>query len=211
MGAEAMVNVTVNGATHLSKVRLETSVLHIRGADLKLDVRFAEMKKVAVRDGTLSFMQGRRVIELMIGAAAAKWADKILNPPSRLSRIGVKPDWRASIVGAIEPGFLQELKGVVADLAVGRAVRNSDAIFLAVDRVADLKKIESLKCALKPDGAFWIVRPKGHREITERGVMDAGKAAGLVDVKVVGFSSTHTAEKFVIPLKDRPNASRPKA
>lgn len=34
--------------------------------------------------------------------------------------------------------------------------------------------------------------------------MAAGKAAGLVDVKVVSFSPTHTAEKFVIPVKDRP-------
>jgi hypothetical protein len=34
--------------------------------------------------------------------------------------------------------------------------------------------------------------------------MTAGKAAGLVDVKVVRFSETHTAEKFVIPLKARP-------
>jgi len=29
------------------------------------------------------------------------------------------------------------------------------------------------------------------------------KAAGLVDVKVVRFSDTHTAEKFVIPLASR--------
>jgi hypothetical protein len=35
--------------------------------------------------------------------------------------------------------------------------------------------------------------------------MDAGKTAGLVDVKVVGFSSTHSALKFVIPVKDRRN------
>ena len=33
--------------------------------------------------------------------------------------------------------------------------------------------------------------------------MQAGKAAGLVDVKVVSFSATHTAERFVIPVKDR--------
>jgi hypothetical protein len=33
--------------------------------------------------------------------------------------------------------------------------------------------------------------------------MAAGKAAGLVDVKVVSFSSTHTAEKFVIPISKR--------
>lgn len=46
--------------------------------------------------------------------------------------------------------------------------------------------------------------PEGARaEISERATMAAGKAAGLVDVKVVGFSPTHTAEKFVIPLLNR--------
>lgn len=33
--------------------------------------------------------------------------------------------------------------------------------------------------------------------------MAAGKAAGLVDVKVVSFSATHTAETFVIPVSAR--------
>jgi hypothetical protein len=33
--------------------------------------------------------------------------------------------------------------------------------------------------------------------------MTAGRAAGLVDTKVVRFSETHTAEKFVIPRAKR--------
>jgi hypothetical protein len=33
--------------------------------------------------------------------------------------------------------------------------------------------------------------------------MRAGKAAGLVDVKVVRFSEVHTAQKFVIPVANR--------
>jgi hypothetical protein len=60
-----------------------------------------------------------------------------------------------------------------------------------------------LKRSLKSNGALWIVRPKGHPEISEAAVMAAGKAARLVDVKVVSFLATHTAEKFVIPIKDR--------
>ncbi len=64
---------------------------------------------------------------------------------------------------------------------------------------ADLSRLEKLKGSLKPNGALWIVRPKGRPEISERATMAAGKAAGLVDVKIVGFSATHTAEKFVIP------------
>ena len=60
-----------------------------------------------------------------------------------------------------------------------------------------------LDLSLKPNGALWVIRPKGRPEISERAVMAAGKAAGLVDVKVVGFSPTHTAEKFVIPVSGR--------
>ena len=44
---------------------------------------------------------------------------------------------------------------------------------------------------------------RGRPEISERAVMAAGKAAGLVDVKAVSFSPTHTAEKFVIPVRQR--------
>lgn len=56
---------------------------------------------------------------------------------------------------------------------------------------------------LKRDGAIWVIRPKGVTAITEADVMKAGKSAGLVDVKVARFSDTHTAEKFVIPLRNR--------
>jgi hypothetical protein len=52
-------------------------------------------------------------------------------------------------------------------------------------------------------GALWTIRPKGRKEISEAAVMAAGRAAGLVDVKVVSCSPTHTAEKFVIPLRKR--------
>lgn len=33
--------------------------------------------------------------------------------------------------------------------------------------------------------------------------MKAAKAAGLVDVKVVRFSETHSANKFVVPVAKR--------
>jgi hypothetical protein len=56
---------------------------------------------------------------------------------------------------------------------------------------------------MAPDGAVWVSRPMGSDRISENDVMAAGREAGLYDVKVVRFSDTHTAEKFVIPKKDR--------
>jgi hypothetical protein len=50
---------------------------------------------------------------------------------------------------------------------------------------------------------LWIGYPKGQKQITENDVIAAGRKAGLKDVKVVGFSPTHTALKFVIPVEKR--------
>lgn len=57
--------------------------------------------------------------------------------------------------------------------------------------------------ASRVSGVVWVIRLKGRPEVSERAVMAAGKAAGLVDVKVVGLSPTHTARKFVIPVSQR--------
>jgi hypothetical protein len=57
-------------------------------------------------------------------------------------------------------------------------------------RATALTRMAALKARLKPNGALWVIRPKGRPEISESAVMAAGKAA-------------NTAEKFVIRLADR--------
>ena len=78
-----------------------------------------------------------------------------------------------------------------------------DVVFVAANDRADLDRLVTVLKFLKRDGAIWVIRPKGSPNISEGDVMQAGKAAGLVDVKVVRFSDTHTAEKFVIPVAQR--------
>jgi hypothetical protein len=203
MGAEAICTATFKGQSSAGKARLETDVLQFRGGEVKLSIPFKDIKKVASCKGVLSVTFGGQTATFDLGAASAKWADKIRNPPTRLQKIGVKPGWRASAIGMDDEQFVAELEKIVAHLSIGRVVKNSDAIFYGVTKAIQLARLEKLKESLKPDGALWIVRPKGRPEISERAVMDAGKAAGLVDVKVVSFSPTHTAEKFVIPRAAR--------
>jgi len=206
MGAEAMCTARFKGRKAQGKARLEMDVLQFRSGELKLSILFKQMSKVVARDGTLSvtFPEGTAIFDL--GPAAAKWQDKILHPPSRLEKLGAKPEWRVSALGVHDDAFLKELEGVVAYLSIGRVVKASHAIFLAATREAELGRIEKLKASLRPDGALWVIRPKGRPEISEMAVMRAGQAAGLVDVKVVSFSPTHTAEKFVIPVRSRRTA-----
>lgn len=203
MGAEATCTARFKGKTSACKARLETDVLQIRGDDIVLSIRFKDMTNVEIRGGTLVIRFPGGAVALDLGAAAAKWADKIQNPPSRLDKIGVKWQWRVSAIGVTDDEFLEELEDAVTFLSVGRVVKQSDAIFFGATKAAELSRLARLKESLTPAGALWVIRPKGRPEISEKAVMDAGKLAGLVDVKVVSLSVTHTAEKFVIPVKDR--------
>src|SRR5262249_17731297 len=203
MGAEAKCVARFKGRTPSGTARLETEVVQFRGGGLKLTIPFKAMDEIAAKDGTLTVAFGDGTASFELGAAAPKWVDKIKNPPSRLAKLGAKSDWRASAVGIDDDAFLKELEGAVAFLSIGRVAKDCDAIFYGADKEAQLARLETLKGSIKPNGAIWVVRPKGRPEISESAVMAAGKAAGLVDVKVVSFSPTHTAEKFVVPRKDR--------
>jgi hypothetical protein len=146
---------------------------------------------------------GGGALALALGGTAPKWADKILHPPSRLTKIGVRPEWRAVVLGEVHDDFIQELRDAVDTVFVGRLLKDVDAIFVGVSRPSDFKRLSRIKASMKPTGAVWLIRPKGSTSVTEGTVRSAGKAAGLVDVKVVAFSATHSALKFVIPVKDR--------
>ena len=203
MGAEAACTARFDGKTASGTARLETAALQFRGGDLRLSIPYTQISKITSRAGTLrvTFPDGTASFDL--GLAAPKWAHKMLHPRSRLEKLGVNADSRVSAVGVDDLSFLRELEKAVGFLSIGRTAKDSDAIFLGVSSEAELARMEKLKAALRPNGALWTIRPKGRKEISEAAVMAAGKAAGLVDVKVVSFSPTHTAEKFVIPLARR--------
>jgi hypothetical protein len=123
---------------------------------------------------------------------------------SLLDKLGVKPEHTVAVLGIRDASFTAELKGRARRVTTGRT-KGADLIFLSCEKPADLQKIAVVKPDLARDGALWVVRPKGKGATgpSEAETMRAGLDAGLVDVKVVSFSATHTAEKFVYRLKDR--------
>jgi hypothetical protein len=202
MGLEAECRVRHEGRTSIGKARLESTDLSFRG-DFRLVIPFGRITSLEADGGELAveFDGGEAIFEL--GAAAEKWARAIKRPKGRLDKLGVKPGVSVSLVGVVDKIFLIELRRRSIDLSVGTVREGSDLIFVGAEGRADLEKLEELKRSIKDDGAIWVVRPKGKREITEAEVMAAGKQAGLVDVKVVSFSETHTADKFVLPVAAR--------
>ncbi len=136
---------------------------------------------------------------------------KIDVPSTRplIDKLGVKPDISVSLVSLSDAEFLKLLETRTTDYTVDRPRKESELIFLGAETPAGLKAITKLIPYMKQNGAMWIIYPKGIKTITEANVREAGLAAGLVDNKVVSFSTTHTALRFAIPLANRKKPVKP--
>jgi hypothetical protein len=181
---------------------LETSEILFRG-DFRLKIAFATIKSAKAVDGELRLQTAEGLAVFHLGATAEKWRDKILHPKSRIEKLGVKPGAKVSLLGDFDAGFLAEIGQLTESVSKGKVAADSEWIFFAVDSKEDLDTVPKIAKSMKGVAALWIVYPKGQKHITENDVLAAGRKAGLKDVKVVGFSTTHTALKFVIPLSRR--------
>ena len=122
----------------------------------------------------------------------------------RIDKLGVKPGSRVSVLGVADQAFVAELTARGADVRVDRRRVGADLVFFGVDDTRALPRLRAHRQFIAPDGAIWAVWPKGSKAINENDVRDAALEAGLVDVKVVSFSPTHSALKLVIRVRDRP-------
>ena len=209
MGYDATCTLTFDGKTTRGTALLEHKELVFRGP-VRLAIPLSTITKATAREGTLHLRFGGQSAELTIGTAAGKWASRITSPPSRLDKLGVNAGMTVAVIGVSDAGFLAEVTDRVGKISrtAPAATCPADLIFYGVADRDALGRMAALVARIQPDGAIWIVRPKGRKEITEAETMAGGKRAGLVDVKVVSFSETHTAEKFVIPVAKRPRREK---
>lgn len=187
--------------------RLENDVLIFRGSQ-RIAISRKDISRALARDHLLEVHHGGGIFVLDLGEkAAARWAEEIRSPKTRIQKLGVKDGQKVVVLGVEDAVFLAELAQVGATVLV-RPAKSADAIFVGISHRQGLSRLAKLAGHIVAEGCIWVVRPKGSHEITERDVMAAGKAAGLVDVKVVAFSPTLTAEKFVIPVAKRNKRTR---
>jgi hypothetical protein len=110
-----------------------------------------------------------------------------------------------AIVDLDDPGFVSLLRSRTSDIVQGRPRKPVDIVFIGARERRDLKRLKDVKSWIEPNGAIWMVRPKGGRsELRDTDLIEAGLAAGLVDNKIASFSDTHGAMRFVFRLRDRP-------
>ena len=202
MGNEAICKVRFGRQESEGKALLETSEVLFRG-DFRLKIPFSNIKSAKTVDGELRLQTADGLASFQLGTAAEKWLEKILHPKSRIEKLGVKPAEKVSLIGKLDSEFLREVGELTKSVTKGKAAADSEHIFFAADSKEDFLALSKIAKAMAGAAALWIVYPKGQKHISENDVLAAGRKSGLKDVKVVGFSSTHTALKFLIPLSKR--------
>ncbi len=202
MGNEVTCNVQFGKRQSEGKALLETSEILFRG-EFRLKIPFSAIQLAKAVDGELRLQTAEGLAVFHLGSAAEKWRDKILHPKSRIEKLGVKPGARVSLLGEFESGFVREVTVLTKSVSVAKVAPDSEWVFFAADSKADFAALPKIAKTLQGAAALWIVYPKGQTYITENDVLAAGRKTGLKDVKVVGFSLTHTALKFVIPVSRR--------
>lgn len=187
MGREIHCQARHEGQVGQVKALLETDAVILRG-EIKATIPFAGLRKVEARDGELTLDD----TTLAIGEHAARWADKILHPPTLLDKLGIKPGMCVTLLDFHDASFMHG-EPYDSNLEGGPY----DVILFHASSEADLARLGEIAPKVGQKTMLWIVYPKGRREITEAQVFAHGKGIGLVDVKVCRFNDALTGLKFV--------------
>jgi hypothetical protein len=130
-------------------------------------------------------------------------ADAVSTRPL-IDKLGVRPGARVALVDIDNAGFRELLAERTQDITDGLPLPGSDVVFVGIDDGAGLGQLPFLRERIVSNGAIWVVSRKG-RAATLRDieVIEAAKAFGLVDNKVVAFSEKQVALRLCIPIKLR--------
>jgi hypothetical protein len=212
MGYDSACTLTIDGRAFRGTAVLEHTELLFRG-DVRLLIPLNGIEEARADGDRLVIVFGGRSAALEIGAGMAeKWAKRITSPPSRVDKLGVKAGMRIALVGMQDDALVEDIGAKGARLETSGRSKGLNMIFFAASGPRDLARLAAIAGRLEPAGAIWLIRAKGRgAPISERESMAAGKKAGLVDVKVVSYSDTHSAEKYVIPVARRRSPGRARA
>lgn len=194
MGLEAICACTVDGETAEAKALLESRELIVR-APFKRSFAIGAMTDVRAEGDELSFIADGSRVALILGAAAPRWAKKILTPaPSLASKLGIGHASPALVIGPVSDEALAEaLDGHSAPAARAKL---SVAIVSSAD---DLDAALTQHAAL-PRGSFiWVIHGKGAKAAYgDNAVRSHMRALGYRDSKSSAVSDALSATRYAL-------------
>ena len=199
MGQEIDCCVKFKGKVSRGKALLESNEIVFRGG-YRLRIPFPSIIASSAKHGLLRLKTAEGIAVFGLQGRAEKWCDRIRNPKSVIDKLGVKAGTGSGFTVRLTNNFVKLSFSVAQESSRTASYRQ---IFFKVQDRATLREVKTVVRASNGTPALWMVYPKAQKNITEKDVRHAVLTHGLKDVKVVAFSGTHTALKFVTPRGSR--------
>jgi len=199
MAMEATCKLQVGRDQYDGMVRMGADHIDFAGAT-KFRFRLAEIAHPRREDESLRFSFHGNPVKITIDSVqtAEKWIDQVLHPLTLADKLGVQEAQTVLVSNLDDKELLSSLADKKAKV-VASLSGPCDMVVLGVERASELRQIESLAQALRPDGAIWIILPKSVRTVTKSNVLAAAKEAGLKQMQVMDFSDNRAAYKIARP------------
>ncbi len=194
VGLEAKTTAKTGTKEILGRLHVDSKQLEFSSREFKWKAKLGPELKATARENWLVVKQGRDKIEFDIGKDAARWVEKILNPPDRPKKLGLKAGMKAWVGTGFDATFKSELKQV--ELSVVRDPAKCEIAFCMVGHRHELKQTAKLLQQI-PDGVnIWIVWPKGIDEVRQADVMEAAASGKFGPSKTAAFDDHHSSMRF---------------
>ncbi len=126
-------------------------------------------------------------------------------------KLGIKDGFRVALLH-VPADVTAELRAALETCQIVKPARGAlNFVFLCAKTRAELEReVMTAARALAPAGMLWSAWPKKSSgvgtDMDENVVRETGLGARLVDIKVCAVTDIWSGLKFVIPVKDRPEA-----
>jgi hypothetical protein len=193
MGLEVIAHVELGRERGEAKVHLDAAQLQLSGG-VRARIAIKQASGWRVEAGCLiGNWQGVKLAIELGEAAAQKWLDKILNPPSLAQKLGVHSGktlhWQVeSIV----------LRDFFAQLGVDHSpIIKADLCFAEVSEPAHLVSLLTLALKLKNPQQLWVVRRKGKSaKVKQAQIMTALAQLGFKPSKTAAWNDDYGADRY---------------
>ncbi len=195
MGTESVAEYVSGRERAAVKVHLDGQHLQVQGGR-RLKLALSEITRAEAAGDELRIRAGTQSFALRLPAGqAAKWAAKILNPPSLATKLGLKPGRSLQLVGELPDEITGTATGAAASARMPARL-SADIAIVALPPAREAAVITAAAARLPKDSALWFVYRKGEA-FNGDAVIAAARKAGLKDTKVARISETHTGLRFI--------------
>ncbi len=196
MGSESKSVVRIGRVERKATVHLDSETLTISGRP-RVIIPLREIEWASDLGGLLTIFHAGRTIEMEIGAAVSKWRDRILNPPSLVKKLGVKPGHQLVVRRLPDKSLLSQLRDAAASVVTRLPTGPVDMILVHITSPAQLGELSGYRDRLAEGGCIWALWPRGGEIIREDMIRKAARPIGLVDVKVAKVSEEISGLKLM--------------